>query len=571
MKRPNPIPFTRRCLVALLSAALLGQGAVAQVNLPALGDSVSAEVSIGAEKKLGDQVMRQIRPDPDYIDDPLLLEYAQNTWQPLVDAARRLGNISDDTSDRFAWELFLVRDRSVNAFALPGGYVGIHLGLIAMTGARDELASVMGHELSHVTQRHIARSIVGDSRTSALATVGLLLGILAAAKSRSIDGAQAAIVTSQAAAAQAQLNFSRDMEREADRVGFQVMTQAGYQPAGMASMFERMEQAYHLMDSGAYPYLRSHPLTSERIGEARARLGVKGQTKLVGTSEHALMAARARVLMDQRTDPWRVLQALDGGVWQETGKVKAQAQEPRPEQDNQKAKDLVPDGDLERKSGLEQVKEPEQKKEKARPNIDQLTARYTSALASIKLRDFSRAEATLKTADALAGLLGADPGAKRLLVYAHAELEVARNRPEAGFAALEPLKNERSRPMLMIRADLAQADARPEVKRDAAEALQTYLALHGQDALAWQESGTLWQQLGQPLRSLRAQGETRAALGDITGAIDRLASAERQGRARSADQFEASVIDSRLRDLRYERRQMLMEMYPRGVPPGAEP
>jgi predicted Zn-dependent protease len=123
----------------------------------------------------------------------------------------------------------------------------------------------------------------------------------------------------------------------------------------------------------------------------------------------------------------------------------------------------------------------------------------------------------------------------------------------------------------MIRADLAQADARPEVKREVAEALQTYLALHGQDALAWQESGTLWQQLGQPLRSLRAQGETRAALGDITGAIDRLASAERQGRARSADQFEASVIDSRLRDLRYERRQMLLEMYPRGVPPGAEP
>ena len=91
MKRPNPIPFSRRCLAVLLSAMLLGQGAAAQVNLPALGDSVSADVSIGAEKKLGDQVMRQIRPDPDYIDDPLLLEYAQNTWQPLVNAARKPG------------------------------------------------------------------------------------------------------------------------------------------------------------------------------------------------------------------------------------------------------------------------------------------------------------------------------------------------------------------------------------------------------------------------------------------------------------------------------------------------
>lgn len=511
----------RRLLAGLLSVTLLAQGAMAQVNLPALGDSVSADVSIGAEKKLGDQVMRQIRVDPDYIDDPLLLEYVTNTWQPLVDAARRLGNISDDTSDRFAWEIFLVRDKSVNAFALPGGYVGVHLGLIAMTGARDELASVLGHELSHVTQRHIARSIVGDSRTTLLATAGLLLGILAAARSRSIDGAQAAIVGSQAAAAQAQLNFSRDMEREADRVGFQVMTQAGYASAGMASMFERMEQAYHLMDSGAYPYLRSHPLTSERIGEARARLGTASQAKLVGTTEHVLMAARSRVLMDQRAEAWRVLQGLDAGTRQAQGN-------------------------------------------------DQLAARYTSALASIKLRDFSRAEATLKTADSLAGLLGADAGAKRLLVYLHAELALARGTPAAGFAALDTL-NERSRPMLMLRTDLAQADPRPEIKREAAEALQTHLSLHAHDALGWQEISTLWQQLGQPLRSVRAQGESRAALGDINGAIDRLRSAARQSRARDSDQIEASVIDARLRALVYEQRQMLAEMYPRGVPPGAEP
>ncbi|OWQ88627.1 hypothetical protein CDN99_16580 [Roseateles aquatilis] len=526
LKRVNTPRRAQRCLAVLLSATLLSQamlpGAMAQVNLPALGDSVSADVSIGAEKKLGDQVMRQIRIDPDYIDDPLLLEYVEGTFQPLVSAARRLGNISDDTNDRFAWEAFLVRDKSVNAFALPGGYIGVHLGLIAMTGARDELASVLGHELSHVTQRHIARSIVGDARTSLLATAGLLLGILAAARSRSIDGAQAAIVGSQAAAAQAQLNFSRDMEREADRVGFQVMTQAGFASAGMASMFERMEQAYHLMDSGSYPYLRSHPLTSERIGEARARLGTTAPGKLVGTSEHALMAARSRVLMDQRAEAWRALQGLD--------------------------------------AGSRQVQ-----------NFDQLAARYTSALASIKLREFSRAEATLKTADSLAGLLGADPGAKRLLVYLHAELELARGNTAAGFAALDALKGERSRPMLMMRADLAQADPRPEMKRAVADELQTHLSLHANDALGWQEISPLWQQLGQPLRSVRAQGESRAALGDINGAIDRLRSALRQSRAKDSDQIEASVIDARLRALVYEQRQMLAEMYPRGVPPGAEP
>lgn len=520
--RRECVPALKRCLAALLSATMLTQSVWAQVNLPALGDSVSAEVSISAEKKLGDQVMRQIRPDPDYLDDPLLLEYVQGTFSPLVQAARKLGNISDDTSDRFAWEVFLVRDKSVNAFALPGGYIGVHLGLIAMTGARDELASVLGHELSHVTQRHIARSYIGESRNSLLATAGMILGILAAARSRSTDGVQAAVLGSQAAAAQASLNFSRDMEREADRVGFQVMTQAGYAPAGMASMFERMEQAYHLMDSGSYPYLRSHPLTSERIGEARARLGTNGDTRVVGTTEHALMAARSKVLMDQRAEAWRQLQGLDAGA---------------------------------RQGGAP---------------MDQLAARYASALASIKLRDFSRAETTLKTADAIAGMLGADVGAKRMMVYLHAEFELARGKPAAGMAALEALKDERSRPLLMMKAELAKADERPEIKRAVADSLQTWLSLNGNDALGWQEIAPLWQQLDQPLRSVRAQGEARAAMGDIVGAIDRLRSASRLSRGRDSDQIEASVIDARLRTLLYERRQMLAEMYPRGVPPGAE-
>lgn len=178
---------------------------------------------------------------------------------PLVSSAKQLGQIGDDTNSRFAWETFLVRDRSVNAFALPGGFVGVHLGLIAMTGAPDELASVLAHELSHVTQRHIARRIAGDSRNSLLATAGLIAGIIAASRSGNANAVQAAIVGSQAAAAAASLSFSRDMEREADRVGFNVLSHAGYAPSGMVSMFERMEQAYHLMDSGAYPYLRSHP------------------------------------------------------------------------------------------------------------------------------------------------------------------------------------------------------------------------------------------------------------------------------------------------------------------------
>ncbi|MGZ5207368.1 MAG: M48 family metalloprotease, partial [Caldimonas sp.] len=156
MPSPIPRPFLRDCLrrvVAItcaLSLVLSGawQPAAAQNKLPALGDSDSAEFGIGTERKLGDEIMREIRADPDYIDDPLLLEYLESVWEPLLAASRRLGNITADIDQRFAWEPFLVRDPSVNAFALPGGFVGVHLGLIAITASRDELASVLGHEMS---------------------------------------------------------------------------------------------------------------------------------------------------------------------------------------------------------------------------------------------------------------------------------------------------------------------------------------------------------------------------------------------------------------------------------------
>ncbi|MFN6993683.1 MAG: M48 family metalloprotease, partial [Aquincola tertiaricarbonis] len=222
--------------------------AQAQVRLPSLGDSVSEDVGVGAEKKLGDEIMRQVRRDPDYIDDPLLLDYVQTAWTRLVNTARARGDIGADTDGVFAWEAFLVRDRSFNAFAFPGGYVGVHLGLIAAAGTQDELASVLGHELSHVTQRHIARSIASSSRQSLVGMAAMILGVMAASRANSGDGINAAIVGSQAAMMQGQLNFSRDMEREADRVGFNVMTEAGFSPQGMGAMFEKLENASRLND-----------------------------------------------------------------------------------------------------------------------------------------------------------------------------------------------------------------------------------------------------------------------------------------------------------------------------------
>jgi predicted Zn-dependent protease len=186
------------------------------------------------------------------------------------------------------------------------------------------------------------------------------------------------------------------------------------------------------------------------------------------------------------------------------------------------------------------------------------------------MRDFGRAENALRSAELTLELMGRDAAAERLLRYLRAELNQARGQAADGYAALKPLAGERSRPLLIQQAKLARVDPNPASVRAAAEALQTYVSLNPQDPLAWAELAALWTKLDQPLRAVRAQGEERAAMGDLNGAIDRFRSGLRQSRGREADQVEAAVIDSRLRTLLYERRQLLAEMYPRGVPPGAE-
>ena len=160
-----------------------------------------------------------------------------------------------------------------------------------------------------------SRSIANSKRQSLLSLAAMLAGLVVASRAGSsgIDAANAAIVGTQALAIQGQLNFSRDMEREADRVGFQVMTGAGFSSGGMAAMFEKLEQSSRLNDAGGYPYLRSHPLTSERIGDARARMGTAALVTPASRLEHTVAQARARVMMDARFDALR--------RWQEIGRA----------------------------------------------------------------------------------------------------------------------------------------------------------------------------------------------------------------------------------------------------------
>ena len=511
------LQLARRGVAAVLCVALaVATPAWPQVRLPSLGESASDDVTVSAEKRVGDQIMREIRRDPDYLDDPVLLEYLQSIWQPLVEAARRRGDIAPDIDALFAFEAFLVRDRSVNAFALPGGYVGVHLALINLTASADELASVLGHELSHVTQRHIARGVTASSRQSLLALAGLILGVLAARSNP--DAAQAAILSGQAAAVQGQLNFSRDMEREADRIGYSVLRDAGFSPAGMARMFEKLDYANRLNDNGAYPYLRSHPLTTERIAEAQARLGTGPlAAATVVRPEHALMQARARVLMDPTVQARRRLQDLD--------------------------KALTNSAD------------------------DRLAALYASTLASLLLRDFTRA------ADAYAGgerLIAAgtiDARRTREWGLLGVELAVAQGDVAAADKRLASLPADASRPRLLLEAQAALiASDAARLKRQCEE-LQSWTSNHRGDALAWNELSSCAERQGQTLRAVRAQAESHASLGDWNGAIDRLRAGQRLARSGAAPDFiESSVIDSRLRELEGQRRALFDEMRGKNQP-----
>lgn len=503
----------RRLTAFAVSLALLCPPVWAQNQLPALGDPSGEDFSIATEHKLGDEIMREIRADPDYLDDPVLLEYLQSLWQPLVAQARVRGNLSADIDQRLAWEPFLVRDKEVNAFALPGGFVGVNLGLIAMTATRDELASVLAHEMSHITQRHIARSIGNAKRQSLLSLAAMLAGLVVASKAGSsgVDAAQAAVVGSQALAAQGQLNFSRDMEREADRVGWQVMTGAGFAPGGMASMFEKMEQSSRLNDFGGYPYLRSHPLTTERIGEARSRMGADGTGTAVSGSvlEHTAAQARARVMMDARFDALRRWQALDGD----------------------RVASTVP---------------------------DKLLSAYSSALASTLLRDWARADASIAVALGLVrGSPRSDARAERAVVLLNVQSLLARGDVTRATAALEPYKADGSRPVLLLSTQAALAAAPDAASlKPRAEQIRTWVATRPGDSLAWTALGQVEERLGQPLRAVRADAESRVALGDLTGAVDRLHAGQRRARSGgSVDFIDVSVIDARLRDIEAQIRQ----------------
>ena len=254
-------------------------------GLPDLGDTSEAALPIRQERALGLEIMREIRADRSFVDDPELRAYVQNLGSRLVQAG------APTTQD---FEFFLIDDPSLNAFALPGGYVGVHTGLILATQSESELAGVLGHEIAHVTQRHIARIIAGQKGSLLTSLAALAVAILASRSNSQVS--EAAIATAQATSIQNQLDFTREHEQEADRVGLQTMVNAGFDARGMATFFERLQRSTRPIESNAPSYLRTHPLTIERIADIQNRLDKIPPRQVPDSIDFLMAKAKIRAL-----------------------------------------------------------------------------------------------------------------------------------------------------------------------------------------------------------------------------------------------------------------------------------
>ena len=250
-------------------------------NLPDLGDSTANILTLSDEQKIGDSIMQEVRTDPAYLDDPELEEYLNKIGQRLVAA-------SDRPAGKFTF--FLVNDPTINAFAFPGGYIGVHTGLIMAAESESELASVLGHEIAHVTQRHIAQIFGKQKEGGLLMLASLLVAVLASGSSH---GSEAALVMGQAGVLQSQLAYSRGFETEADRFGLQTLERAGFDPRGMVLFFERLQRSSRLYDDGTTPnYLRTHPLTQERISDMSGRVQQMPYRQVADSPEFTFVRAK---------------------------------------------------------------------------------------------------------------------------------------------------------------------------------------------------------------------------------------------------------------------------------------
>ena len=292
-------------LLLCLSPCVSGDG------LPDLGDVSQAVLTPLQERQIGQQSMAQIRVSKQFMDDVEISDYLNRLGLRLVENSAEPG---------LGFEFFAINDYSINAFAMPGGFIGVNAGLLLIVQSESELAAVLSHEISHVTQHHLARMMAGQQGDSLASMAAIAVAILASRSNP--QAAQATMTGVQAHSLQKQLDFTRAYEEEADRIGLQLLQKSGFNTHAMPEFLERLQKATRLLDGNAPNYLRTHPITSYRIAEIENR--VQKQPYLMIEYSLDFQLVRTKLIAAQKTAPDAVAYFSDALGAQKHGNPVAQ-------------------------------------------------------------------------------------------------------------------------------------------------------------------------------------------------------------------------------------------------------
>lgn len=269
-------------LLLCFSPCVLGEG------LPDLGDISQTVLTPLQERQIGQQSMLQIRASKQFLNDAEINDYLNQIGARLVENSAEPG---------LGFEFFALDDYNVNAFAMPGGYIGVNSGLLLTVQSESELAAVLSHEIAHVTQHHTARILAG-TQNDGLASMAALAVAILAARSNS-QASQAAIASMQARAIQKQLDYTRTHEQEADRIGFEILQKSNFNTHAMPEFLDRLQKATRLLEGNTPGYLRTHPITSERIADIENRVQKQPYRLLQDSLNFQLV--RTKLIASQKT------------------------------------------------------------------------------------------------------------------------------------------------------------------------------------------------------------------------------------------------------------------------------
>jgi predicted Zn-dependent protease len=445
-------------------------------GLPDLGDAAQLSLTPQMERRVGESIMRDIRMhDPAFDEDPEATAYLNILGNRLV------SNSADARQD---FEFFLVNDPSLNAFALPGGYIGVNTGTIITAQSESELAAVLAHEIAHVTQHHMARMVSQEGQLTMAMLGAMVLAILA----RNSQAGSAAAAIGQASAITAQISFTREFEREADRLGFVTLEKSGFDVRAMAAFFVRLQKAGRLYENNAPAYLRTHPVTSERIADAENRM--QGVTYKQVPDSLDFQLVRAKLRAGQGTSRDAVAQL---------------------------------EGDLRDKKFSNEV-----------------AAHYGLAVALLRAKEPVRAEAELaplmKTTD------------HPMFALLAARIKQAKSDNQG---AADVLKQALARYPDNRALNYAYIEALQQLGKngDAAALLDEQLKNYPRDARLYGLQAKSYATLGKRLLQHQAQAEAYVLQGSLPAAIEQLQLAQKSG---DGDFYQLSSVEARLRDLRLQ-------------------